>query len=174
VTAYLQLILKGALDAIYLGTCLFAFKSLFFRVEKRSFDGMVYYGFTFTHSKWLLEVIAVCIGVAVKPLFGFGSQQLNAILQGSVSILLIIFGLKCYGKAGRKYAGMPRALYDHFLYKLLIPILVGALDAIAIANMLTVLLDGPRMLQNGAHLLPMLAWYAINAVLLFAFNLLDR
>ncbi len=171
VTAYLQLLVKGATDAIYLGACRFAFKSLFFNFESTRNDIGTVNMYLFTRPIWLLEIIAVCLGVAVRPLFGFGSQHLTVILQGAVSILLIIFGMTFFGKAGRKHSGA--TFFQRFVYNMLIPVLVGALNSVAVANMLTVLLDGPRMLQNGAYPLPMLAWYAINVLLLFAFSLLE-
>lgn len=176
---YLQAIMSASLDAIFLGCCIFALKSMdiaFTKVKSKS--GKRYFYGT-QHSAKLLDVAGVCIGVALRFIFGVGSDFTQSMLEGVFSIGLMIFGIVQIWTAGKRIRGNYkknsfREERSGYLLKMLLAILADAFCAIAVINMVTCLMEAPRMLHEGAFWPPVVIWMVLSLVLIYLTNLLVK
>lgn len=178
--AYFSLIVYGALDAIFMGCCIFVIKSIFTKIRTITNKGgnFDYFYFFVPGHEWLLSLIGVFIGVALQPVFGFGSRHMSAVLKGALSIALLIYGITKIWTAGNKMLSWRGSDYERvrekYLLRLLLGILINAFQAIAVANVLTLWMEFGRMWRAGAHLLPMAVWLLSSILLVYLCNLLSR
>lgn len=179
-SAYFALMVYGALDAIFMGCCIFAIKSIFTTIKTITNKGGNYDRFFFflPGRGWIPSLIGVFIGVALQPVFGFGSRHMGAVLKGALSIALLVYGITKIWTAGSKMLSWRDSDYERvrekYLLGLLFDILINAFQAIAVANVLTLWMEFGRMWRAGAHLLPMVIWLLSSILLVYLCNLLSR
>lgn len=179
-TAYFSLMVYGALDAIFMGCCIFVIKSIFTNIRTSTNKGGNYDRFFFflPGRGWIPSLIGVLVGVSLQPVFGFGSRHIGAVLKGALSIALLVYGIIKIWTAGEKLLSWRGSDYERvrekYLLRLLFGILINAFQAIAVANVLTLWLEFGRMLRAGAHLLPMAMWLVSSILLVFLCNLISR
>lgn len=175
---FLSLLLEAALDAIFMGCCIFLFQSAAVGFHKGKRNGKNYYYHIFSRPKWVMSVAGVCLAVVLEALFDLSSHNLGDILKGSVSFILLIVGIITIFKAGNRIKGKYkenrfRENREGFLLKLVLSILISAFKAIAVVNLITLVMEGPSMLHAGSHWLPMTAWLLCSVLLMFLCDLLD-
>lgn len=169
----IQLMFHSALEAFFLGCCIFALKSTYFFLVKEKRNGK--YSYKLIRPEWMLNVVGVCIGVVVSALFGRGSKSLSSFLEGSVSIILLIFGIVKILSAGnnvqRKYhQNKYKEQREKFLWKLLLSIFGDSVNACIAVNLITCIMEAPRLLRSGTSVLLVIQWYGWSIALLFLFN----
>lgn len=171
-----QLMLHSTLEAFFLGCCIFAVKSTHFFLLKTKWKGNKYYYYKLSRPEWLLDVMGVCIGVVVSALFGRVPESLSSFFEGSVSIILLVFGIVRIWTAGNNIKGKYKEnrykeQRSSFLRELLLSIFGDTVNACIAVNLITCIMEAPRLLRADTSVLLVIYWYGWSIALLFLFNL---
>lgn len=164
--SYISLLLNAALDAIFMSCCVLLVKSFFVTFKKVKQSGKNTFVHVFSHSEWLLGIAGVGLSVLLKPMLNVDSKHLSTFIQGIVTIVILIFGIRKIFTAGKQVStrrdfkeDLYRADREAFLLKLVLDVLMNAVNAIAAVNMITCLLEGPRILHTGGNVLILIGWF---------------
>lgn len=178
--SFASLLLSAALDAIYIGCCIFIFQSTSIKLLKveNSNKTKRWYNFDLSRPKWLITMAGVCLAVFLNYLFGRSLEELRATLKGVTSIILLIFGIVTVLRAGDRIHGKniekkTNKNLEAFLFKLTYGILINAVKAVAAVNLITLVMTGPQMLYDDAHVLPLLMWLVCSVGLMLFCDLFD-
>ena len=174
----LSLMLNAALDAVFIGCIIFLVQSTSVTLRKVKRNGNKFYYHILGRPKWISSLVGVCIAVALDSLFGLGPKSLSFLLKSFASVIVMIVGFVLIFKAGNGATGKyknQRFQEDRtsFLWKLAVAVIVNGFKAIAVVNLITFVMEGATLLRNGAHLWPLITWFASSALLMLVCNLLD-
>lgn len=175
---FVSYVFQSALEAIFMGCCIFLLQSLSVSLGKVKRRGDKWYTFSLSRPKWVLDVAGVCIAVLLDALIGISPKSIGPILKGSASLILLLVGIVLILRSDRGITGKNNGRKtgrnkSGFLLKLLLDILVDAFKAIAVVNLITLVMEGPGMLKAGAYPIPMFIWMVCSVLLMFFLNLLD-
>ena len=176
---FVALMLSCALEAIFMGCCVFAVQSIFAFAKKKKINNIKWYTFSFSQSKWLLSLVGVCIAVMLNSLFELGPKSLGTGLRGGFSILLLVFGIctilkKGWNIKGKNKANKTKNELDSFLLNLLVQVLLSSVKAIAVVNLITFVVNGPQHLHNHANPKGLLIWFVGSVLFMIFCNLFDK
>lgn len=150
-------------DALVISCCIFFIKSIFTTFNRKGVG-------RFTKREWILTLVGVVAGVCVCAMKEKLAAAGDAILTLLICLGCYVVGLSLMFRGTLFPKGVYRNRKAGFILKMILGIVGDLLDTVCAVFIITALVHGPMMAQNGAQVWFAILWLVISVIVLVLKN----